>query len=53
MWSFPGAFTDAAGGQGEDDWHGSKGGEERRLSGSLQWPERVSLSAGGEGHIHI
>lgn len=53
MMSFPGALADAAGGEAEDDRHDGERGEERRLPGALQRPQRVSLSAGEKTSTHI
>lgn len=50
--SLPGAPTDAAGGEDEDDRDDGERGEERRLPGALQRPQCVSLSAGEKKKTH-
>lgn len=53
MMSLPGAPSDAAGGEDEDDRDDGERGEERRLPGALQRPQCVSLSAGEKINTHI
>lgn len=53
MMSLPGAPTDAAGGEDEDDRDDGERGEERRLPGALQRPQCISLSAGEKKQTHF